>query len=442
MTKAPLLASLLLLPLCALAAGAPANPIAAPVLATLHAAEARHAPVLLDFHAPWCHSCYFMEKHVLTGSEWQAFQKKALVVSLDTDTPEGAYWKKQYKLVGVPSYVLVDGKGKELGRIVGDMPRQQFYNELARISRKDGGFARLQAKAAGKGKLADEAALAALVSYRSAIDGAGGLAWWQSLPEARRSHLLGIPAIANALDWVKLTAAAEGPHPDAPRCQALAGPLLAEAQSDCGFAANLSTVSSCMQGLPEAERKSFFAPYRPTLDALVRNKVISDPPVCSDNRDPVELAVDLAELSGDSAYKNDLLAAAIAHGQRQLKAGVSVDKSIADNQRVFLEQAGRLDELEAFLLDLIKAYPEDYVYANRMARLLAQRGKHEAALPYFASAAEKAYGVNKLRNMQEYVKSLIALGRKPEAQQLAATVLAENGPWFEEDVAKLKALLA
>jgi len=30
-------------------------------------AQARHAPVLVDFTAPWCYSCYFMVQNVLTG---------------------------------------------------------------------------------------------------------------------------------------------------------------------------------------------------------------------------------------------------------------------------------------------------------------------------------------------------------------------------------------
>ena len=378
----------------------------------------------------------------MSGTEWQHFNKKAVVLSLDTDTPEGAYWKARYKLVGVPTYVLVDEAGKELGRIVGDMPRAQFYSELARISSRDGGLAALQARAASSGKKADAAALALLVSYRAAVDGSGGLAWWQSLPDARRMALLAQPRVANAQAWLQLGAAAEGPKPDAEACLKLAPPLLAQEQDSCGFAGNLSEVFNCTESLPEDQRKAFFAAYRAPLQKLVQSRVIADPPTCSDNRDPVNLAVDLATLEGDEAGKKSLLDAAIAHGKRQLAQGVARDKSVADNQRVFLEQAGRFDELEALLQDLMKAYPDDYVYANRMARLLAQRGKHEAALPYFASAAEKAYGVNKLRNMQEYAKSLIALGRKPEAQQLATPVLVENGPWFEEDVAKLKALLA
>lgn len=437
-TALALLAALLLTPLAGIAADSEQAPDFA---ATLVSAKARNAPVLLDFHAPWCHSCYYMEKHVLTGPEWQTFTKKSLVLPLDTDTPEGAALKARYKLLGVPTYVLVDANGKELGRIVGDMPRSQFYKELSRISQKGGGLEALQAKTLVGGKAGNAAALAALKSYRAAIDGSGGVQWWGSLPEARRAALEAQPRIANELAWLRLIAAAEGKTPDAAACARMAPPLLAQGQNSCTFAANLSTVNGCVEGLPEAERRAFLAPYRAPLEALVRAKVIANPPRCSDNRDPVALAVELAELDGQPEAGKALLNEAIAHGQVQLQKGVARDKSIADNQRVFLEQAGRWDELDTLLQQLVAAYPDDYVYANRYARALAARKQHEKALPWFAKAAEKAYGVNRLRNAQEQVKSLLALGQKEQAQQLVAEVLSSNGPWFEEDVAKLKGLL-
>ena len=88
------------------------------------------------------------------------------------------------------------------------------------------------------------------------------------------------------------------------------------------------------------------------------------------------------------------------------------------------------------------AYPEDYVYANRYARVLAARGAHEQARPWFAKASGKAYGINRLKNAQARMQSLLALKRGDEARQVAAEALKANGPWFPEETAKLKALLS
>ena len=43
-------------------------------------AQARktHQPVLLDFSAPWCYSCYFMMTHVLNGPEWHKLESRTV----------------------------------------------------------------------------------------------------------------------------------------------------------------------------------------------------------------------------------------------------------------------------------------------------------------------------------------------------------------------------
>ena len=87
------------------------------------------------------------------------------------------------------------------------------------------------------------------------------------------------------------------------------------------------------------------------------------------------------------------------------------------------------------------AYPEDYVYANRYARVLAARGAHDKALPWFAKASENAYGLNRLKNAQARVQSLVALQRADEARAVASEALKANGPWFPDEMAKLKSLL-
>ena len=57
-------------------------------------------------------------------------------------------------------------------------------------------------------------------------------------------------------------------------------------------------------------------------------------------------------------------------------------------------------------------------------------------------AADKAYGENRLGVALYRVKALKALGRRDDAKQVVAEVLEQNGQWFPEQVAKLKAELA
>ena len=81
-----LIAGLLLLaPLGASAAGAAgAVPDGAdPFEAALAQARERRVPVLVDYTAPWCYSCYYMARNVLTGAEWRWVEHAGWVVFED-----------------------------------------------------------------------------------------------------------------------------------------------------------------------------------------------------------------------------------------------------------------------------------------------------------------------------------------------------------------------
>jgi len=113
------------------AAGAAlAQDSADPVYAALAKARAKHQPVLVNYHAPWCYSCYFMASHVLTGPEWDRALKDTVMVELDADSPEGQKWMAAWTVKAMPSYLLFDSEGQELGRILGEQSRSDFYKWL------------------------------------------------------------------------------------------------------------------------------------------------------------------------------------------------------------------------------------------------------------------------------------------------------------------------
>ena len=72
---------------------------------------------------------------------------------------------------------------------------------------------------------------------------------------------------------------------------------------------------------------------------------------------------------------------------------------------------------------------------------LARRGHAAEALPWLEKAADKAYGANRLGVATQRVKALKALGRGDDARQVVADVLGQNGAWFPDQVAQLKAAL-
>src|SRR5579859_636697 len=184
--------------------------------ASLHAADARapqtideaikasaqqHRPVLLDFQAVWCYSCYYMASHVLNGPEWDAVQRKAIVVEVDADSPDGQAWMKKLNTSFLPSYVLLDEHGSELGRITAEQPRDTFYSKINAILATGNTLDGLKQKAA-KGTTDDVANV--LEAYQARSEADDGLSWFASLPASQQQGARKNQRTVVALDQLAL----------------------------------------------------------------------------------------------------------------------------------------------------------------------------------------------------------------------------------------------
>jgi len=93
-------------------------------------AKKQAQPILLDFTgSDWCGWCVKMKKESLDQKAFTDFAAK-YVVLVEVDFPnkkalpeatkkQNNDLKKQYKVNGFPTFVLIDADGKELGRQVG-----------------------------------------------------------------------------------------------------------------------------------------------------------------------------------------------------------------------------------------------------------------------------------------------------------------------------------
>lgn len=407
-----------------------------PVDAAFAAARERKVPVLVDFTAPWCYSCYYMARNVLTGPEWERAHREAVVVELDADSPEGARWMQAWSVKAMPTYLLFDAEGRELGRILGEQTRADFYRWLSGSAGRDP-LEALKAQAVDGSESALAAAREVLRAYHARYDAGGGLAWFGALPRALKSAAARDPAASAWVARLELQRALV--EKDVPGCMN-AAPAVLGADLGCERPYELGKVMACIEGQPEAQRRALLAPQATRMQLLVDKRVLSDYR-CADERSIVTTAADLYAELGDVAAEAKVLDRAIADLSGRIGSDLKKDRNLSDNLRVYLERAGRAKELDALLVKLIAAYPEDYVYPYRYAKVLAARGQHAEALPYYEQAAGRAYGVNRLRNAELRAKSLQALGRGGEARAVLAEALRQNGPWFPEDAARLKAMM-
>jgi len=418
--------------------------------AGLHAADARvpptideaiktsaqqHRPVLLDFQAVWCYSCYYMASHVLNGPEWDAVQRKAIVVEVDADSPDGLAWMKKLNTSFLPSYVLLDEHGSELGRITAEQPRDTFYSKINAILATGNTLDSLKQRAA-KGDTDDVANV--LEAYQARSEADEGLRWFASLPASQQQHARKSNRVVVALDQLALIKAVSAK--DTPAVVASAQKVLAQ-DIGCQRPYVLDHLLDATDKLPAAERKSLLATQRKPFDNYVDTQVLTAKPSCADQRSAVLASAALDEALGDQASAATILDRAITQTRQRLGSNLASDRNLADNLRIYLQRAGRAAELDEYQRKLIAAYPNDYVYAYRYGRSLVEAGKPGDALPYLVQAADKAYGANRLAVALQRVKALKALHRDDEAKKLADDVLESNGPWFPKQAQALKAEL-
>ena len=399
-------------------------------------AKARRGPLFIDFHAPWCHSCFFMEKHVLNGPEWEAVRRKALTIEVDSDSPEGSAIAKRFGIKGWPTYVVLDENGQELGRILGDRTREAFYRELGPMLEDGAVLDQWKRRVVDATPASIAAARTVLDTYYERMDPAGGSAWLAQLPDATRKAVLADAQARDHADRLALLAAADRKDPKA--CAAAAPPVLGTTL-DCGNLLEMSEFLGCLEPLPAAERARQLAPFKPRVAALQQQLLVERKGICSDTRGVVETAAQFHEALGDAAGVEKAWRNGIAFSEAGLDGDLKRDHHLADNLRYYLDRVGDQARLDALFPKLIAAYPDTYDYYLRYGKNLAKRGEYAKALPYLEQAAPKSYGRNRLWVAQWRAWSLLKLKRDAEAKQVASEALQANGPWFESEIATLRA---
>jgi hypothetical protein len=433
--KTPLLAPCLLASLSNSVARAAEAKSPLTIAEALKASAEQHRPVLVDFQAVWCYSCYYMASHVLNGEEWDAVQRKAIVIEADADSPDGQAWMKKLNASFLPSYVVLDEHGNELGRVTAEQPREKFYPKVNAILATGNTLDGLKKKAT-TGTVDDVANV--LEAYQARSEGGEGLDWFASLPATQQQTTRKNARVALALDQLALIKARSA-HDQAP---VIAGAQKVLAQDiGCQRPYVLDDLLEVTSKLPAAERKALLFAQRKPLDTYVNTQVLVAQPACADQRSAVLASAALDEALGDHAAATAILDRAITETRQRLGNNLTSDRNLADNLRIYLQRAGRTAELDDYQHKLIAAYPDDYVYAYRYGRSLVDAGKPAEALPFLAQAADQAYGANRLAVALQRVKALKALHRDDEAKKLADDVLETNGPWFPKQADALNAEL-
>ncbi|MDE2047885.1 MAG: protein-disulfide reductase DsbD, partial [Betaproteobacteria bacterium] len=90
-------------------------------------------PVMLDFYADWCVSCKEMERFTFADAQVQGKLANALLLQADVtaNSADDKALLKRFNLFGPPGIIFFDGKGQEVGRVIGFQPADKFLASLS-----------------------------------------------------------------------------------------------------------------------------------------------------------------------------------------------------------------------------------------------------------------------------------------------------------------------
>ena len=98
--------------------------------AALERARSEGKPILVNFYADWCVWCKRLESTTLRDAKVAAvLQDRVVPLSLNVEG-SGKELSNEYRVDGLPTIIVLDAGGRELGRIPGYMPPDGFLERV------------------------------------------------------------------------------------------------------------------------------------------------------------------------------------------------------------------------------------------------------------------------------------------------------------------------
>jgi|GEM_PF-994476 len=87
-------------------------------------------PLIVDVYADWCSPCNQLSMEILDANPGKKLLKEFVGVKVDFETPEGAAVTKKYRILGLPTVLILSPDGKEMGRVEGYHGRKEFVQAV------------------------------------------------------------------------------------------------------------------------------------------------------------------------------------------------------------------------------------------------------------------------------------------------------------------------
>jgi thiol:disulfide interchange protein DsbD len=103
-------------------------------------ALAEKKPVIVDFGATWCTACKELEHNTFPDPKVRTEAQRFVAIRVDAsddDAPDTKRLQDKYKVVGLPTVIMLDSAGKEVTRFNENVPPDKFVAALKKVPASD-----------------------------------------------------------------------------------------------------------------------------------------------------------------------------------------------------------------------------------------------------------------------------------------------------------------
>lgn len=86
--------------------------------------------VMIDFYTSWCGWCKVLDQKTWPDKRVAELSKRLIAIKLDAESQPGAGLAREHKISGFPTVLFLDKAGKQVGRIDGYYPPEEFAPRL------------------------------------------------------------------------------------------------------------------------------------------------------------------------------------------------------------------------------------------------------------------------------------------------------------------------
>ncbi len=93
--------------------------------------------VFIDLYADWCPPCRTMSREVFTRKDVGDFMSENFVAAkYNVDEEIGKALSREYSVSSIPTFLVFNGEGELVGRMVGGMSYDEFINNMKEMLAK------------------------------------------------------------------------------------------------------------------------------------------------------------------------------------------------------------------------------------------------------------------------------------------------------------------